>query len=506
LTQPLLIVGSSKESVKLAKGLQASLGDTLDVELWSQLTGGLSEQILESIELALKRADFAAFIFAPEDDLTIRDEKTKTVRDNVLLELGVARGLLGRKRAFIVRPSNATTEMRTATDLLGVIAAEYDAAEAKGTPDKIKRALLPAANKIREAAELLGFLHRPVITPPRRVKDVLSRGSTDGLPDLADAAIYIAEKQQHYFDDLRRYVTGSDVVPSKYLYWTPQGSAHWLEFCKLRRYQFYRDSVKVLKKHAKTLAKAIVDATGTAEVDFISVGSGDGEKDNILLSHLKTLLSGDEYIYYYPVDISDMLIFEAVRNALGKGLSRTQFRVKALLADFTKLERLRVFYEERASPNVFSVLGNTVGNADEDGLMTAVANAMLDGDLVLLEVNSGEPNTDAPVWHERVTLEHDFTPLTVFNVPFVPEDMTYSLIEGESAVTGTQSILATYKKAEIDKQLYNDIQLSIVHYYKHKEFLTHMSEKLDVSIIWSLPNPEDGVYLALGRRNGNGGK
>lgn len=459
----------------------------------------------ESIELALKRADFAAFIFAPEDDLTVRDEETKTVRDNVLLELGVARGLLGRKRAFIIRPSTATAEMRTATDLLGVIAAEYNAAEAKGPSDKIKRALLPAANKIRETTEPLAFRQRPTITPPRRVRDVLPRGSTDGLPDLADAAIYIAEKQQHYFDDLRRYVTGHDIVPSKYLYWTPQGSAHWLEFCKLRRYQFYRDSVKVLKKHAKALATAIVEATGTAEVDFISVGSGDGEKDNILLSRLKALLSGDEYIYYYPIDISDMLLCEAVRNALGKGLSRTQFRVKALLADFTKLERLRSFYEERPSPNVFSVLGNTVGNADEDGLMTAVANAMFDGDLVLLEVNSGEPKTDDPIWRERVTIEHDFTPLTVFNVPLVLENMTYSLTEGESAVTGTQSILATYKKAEIDKKPYDNISLSIVHYYKHKEFLTHMSEKLDVSIIWYLPSPEEGVYLALGRRDGNGG-
>ena len=34
----------------------------------------------------------------------------------------------------MVRPSNTTAEMRTATDLLGVIAAEYDATEAKAQP------------------------------------------------------------------------------------------------------------------------------------------------------------------------------------------------------------------------------------------------------------------------------------------------------------------------------------------------------------------------------------
>lgn len=500
MPKPLLIIGSSKESLNLARGLQASLGDTVDVELWSQMIGGLSEQILDSFENRLARADFAAFIFAPDDDLTVRDEKTKTVRDNVLLELGVARGMLGSTRAFIVRPSNAPGEIRTATDLLGIIAAEYDATDAKGSAEDIKRALLSCANKIRESAVLLGFREGIVPEPSRRVKGVLPRGGTESLAEQADAAIYVADKRGKYFEELQGFVTGKNVVPSKYLYWTPQGSAHWLQFCELEQYKFYSDSVKVLEQHAETVAQEIINAVGSAELDFISIGSGDGIKDNLILRHLHGKLHKDEYIYYYPVDISDMLIIEAVRNALSKGVPKEQFRVKALIADFVRLEKLQAFYEERPSPNVFSVLGNTVGNADERNLMKALADAMLPGDLVLMEVNAGEPDVSDPVWGDLVTREHDFTPLTVFNVPFNPDLIEYKSIKRESAVAGTQSILASYKEADIDGDTAKGIKLSIVHYYNHKNFLSYMARTLNVKVLWSTPEPDKGVYLALAMR------
>jgi uncharacterized SAM-dependent methyltransferase len=503
LTRPLIVIGSSRENEGLAEALQENLGDKLDVLLWTQMfTGTLSRQVLEVFEGELDVADFAAFIFAPDDDLSIRGEKTKTVRDNVILELGVARGLLGRERAFIVRPTDASADLREISDLGGVIAATYDGKEAQGERAKQKRALLSAANEIRATAQPLSFRPRPPTAPPRRVDGVLDRGSTERLPDLADAAIYIADKQQNYFKELRNFLTGVDVVPSKYLYWTPQGSAHWLEFCKLKRYQFYENSMQVLKAHVGTLVREIVKATGTAEIDFVSVGSGNGEKDHILLRHLGTSLGPEQFIYYYPVDISGMLIFEAVRTALGRGLSRKKFKVKALIADFVKLEKLQAFYEERSSPNVFSVLGNTVGNADEDELMKAVADAMLEGDLVLMEVNASEPDISDPIWSDRVTVGHDFTPLTVFNVPLRADLMEYSVIEGISTVQGTKSILASYREALIEGKQSEDIKLSIVHYYKHQQFLEHMKDKLNVRILWSSPKPEHGVYLALGIRDG----
>ena len=273
-----------------------------------------------------------------------------------------------------------------------------------------------------------------------------------------------------------------------------------MQFCELGQYKFYSDSKEILEQHAETVAQKIVEAVGSAELDFISIGSGDGVKDNLILRHLHTKLHTGEYIYYYPVDISDMLIIEAVRNALSKGVPKEQFRVKALVADFVRLEKLQAFYEERPSPNVFSVLGNTVGNADERNLMKALADAMLPGDLVLMEVNAGEPDVNDPVWEDLVTREHDFTPLTVFNVTFDPDLIEYKSIKKKSAVAGTQSILASYKEADINGDTAKAIKLSIVHYYNHENFLSHMSRTLNVKVLWSSPEPEKGVYLALAMR------
>lgn len=68
--------------------------------------------------------DFAIFVFTPDDLATIRDQKKLIVRDNVLFELGLFIGTLGKQRCFIVKPRDA--ELHFPTDLLGLTPADYD--------------------------------------------------------------------------------------------------------------------------------------------------------------------------------------------------------------------------------------------------------------------------------------------------------------------------------------------------------------------------------------------
>jgi uncharacterized SAM-dependent methyltransferase len=503
LSEPRILICSSQESTAIAKALQENLSDELDAQLWTEAMLPLSSPILGGLEKRIDAVDFAAFIFAPDDELLLRGEATKAVRDNVILELGIARGSLGAERAFIVRPADDSDPLRTATDIAGLVSAVYSAFDAASKDTETRRgALRKAAISIKSTASELGPRNIPFAAADkakRRVTGVLPRGGTESLAEQADAAIYVADKRDNYFEELRGFVKDRKIVPSKYLYWTPQGSAHWLEFCELEQYKFYADSVLVLERHARSIAQKIVEATGTAELDYVSVGSGDGIKDNLILRELHNKLLPDEYIYYYPVDISDMLIIEAVRNVL-QGLPKDKFRVKALIADFVRLEKLQAFYEERRSPNIFSVLGNTVGNADERKLIKSLAEAMLPGDLVLIEVNAGKPDIGDPVWNDVVTREHDFTPLTVLNVAFDPDLVEYKPIKNASAVQGTQSILASCKEAKIEGDLARDIKLSIVHYYDYEQFLSYMARKLKVTVLWSTPKPEKGIYLALGMR------
>jgi uncharacterized SAM-dependent methyltransferase len=460
----------------------------------------LSQQVLDSLEEAFEEADFAAFVLSPDDKLEHRGKKTGGTRDNVLIEFGLARGLLGKERSFLVLPTLSEEEFHLPSDVLGLTGGtyEYDPQAAKTNPTELKRKLLDAANSIRAEARRQKARPKPADSHSRRVSTVLDRGSTDALNELADAAIYVADKRHEYPTSLRRFVRNGDIVPSKYLYWTPQASEHWLELCRHKKYQFYRKSLKALRTYAEEIVNEIVNATGTAEIDLVSVGSGDGVKDNVLLRHLKKKLEGGEFIYYYPVDISDTLIVEAIGNALRGGLQREAFRVKALIADFLKLEKLKSFYEERPAANLFSVLGNTVGNADEEELLESVSEAMLPGDLVLLEVNVGKASLEDSVWSDPVTLEHDFTPLSVLNVPFDPTKMVYSELQDGGIVDGTNSIVASYKEAKIGRKRVKDIQLSVVHYYDQDHFLAAIQERMNVTVVWHETSGD--VLLALAKR------
>jgi predicted nucleotide-binding protein len=291
---PLMFIGSSTESRHIADALQENLRDDLDVFVWSQLGFLPSRDAMTSLERSLDESDFAASIFAPDDDLLSRGDITAVVRDNVLFECGLFMGRLGRERTFIVQPASSTNTHHIPTDLFGLTVLTYAPDALRGSEDDKTRALLKAANEIRVVARRLKRMPR---SAQRRVDGVLSRGSTASIASVADGAIHVADKRHEYFQTLRRYLRNGDLVPSKYLYWSPQGSSHWLELCSHNTYPYYRNSVALLRKHAKALVAQVTTSTGTAEIDLISVGSGDGTKDNILLRHLKDAL----YAFRSPV-------------------------------------------------------------------------------------------------------------------------------------------------------------------------------------------------------------
>jgi uncharacterized SAM-dependent methyltransferase len=86
-----------------------------------------------------------------------------------------------------------------------------------------------------------------------------------------------------------------------------------------------------------------------------------------------------------------------------------RLRLKAVLGDFTELKRLSMIYEARPKPNLFTVLGNTLGNADEEQLLRALGDSMVEGDFVLLEVNVGSAQKTLEASEDIVYRQHDFT-------------------------------------------------------------------------------------------------
>jgi len=149
-TRPSIFVGSSTEGLKIAKALHVLLDPACEVTIWSQGVFGLSQGTLESLVLALDQFDFAILVLTPDDLGISRDQINSTPRDNVLFELGLFMGGLGRDRTFIVY--DRTSHLKLPSDLAGVTAATFE----PHSSGNLQGALGAAATRIEERIERLG--------------------------------------------------------------------------------------------------------------------------------------------------------------------------------------------------------------------------------------------------------------------------------------------------------------------------------------------------------------
>jgi hypothetical protein len=123
-TRPAVFVGSSTEGSPIAEALQVLLDRECEVELWSQGVFGLTQGNLESLVLALERFDFAVLVLTPDDLLIRRGAHQPVARDNVVFELGLFVGGLGRERTFMLYDRTAAPDLPS--DLAGVTAATFE--------------------------------------------------------------------------------------------------------------------------------------------------------------------------------------------------------------------------------------------------------------------------------------------------------------------------------------------------------------------------------------------
>jgi hypothetical protein len=151
MSRPALFVGSSTEGLRVAEAVQVGLDETCEVELWTQGVFGLGQGTLESLVLALPRFDFAVLVLTA-DDLTIsRGTQKLAARDNVLFELGLFIGSLGRERTFILY--DRTDPPVLPSDFSGVTVATF-APHASGN---LEAALGAPCARIRAVVEKLSI-------------------------------------------------------------------------------------------------------------------------------------------------------------------------------------------------------------------------------------------------------------------------------------------------------------------------------------------------------------
>lgn len=151
--KPRIFVGSSVEALNIANAIQENLDYDANVTVWNQGIFQLSSSTLDDLIAALGNFDFAIFVFKPDDITIMRNDKKNTIRDNVIFELGLFVGRLGKDKVFFVTPRNSEP-FHLPTDLLGVAPGQFDINREDGN---LKAALGPFCNQVRE--KLTNFVY-----------------------------------------------------------------------------------------------------------------------------------------------------------------------------------------------------------------------------------------------------------------------------------------------------------------------------------------------------------
>jgi len=155
MIKPRIFIGSSTEHLDIAYAIQENLQYDSESTVWTQGIFKLSKTNLDSLIEALSEFDFAIFVFHPDDITQIRNQSFETVRDNLIFELGLFMGKLGKENVFFLIP-NSVEKLHLPTDLLGVNPGCYNDKRRDGN---LKASLGPFCNQVRNRIKDFTYLN-----------------------------------------------------------------------------------------------------------------------------------------------------------------------------------------------------------------------------------------------------------------------------------------------------------------------------------------------------------
>jgi CRP/FNR family cyclic AMP-dependent transcriptional regulator len=149
--KPRLFIGSSTERLSVAQKIQSGLShDNVLVEVWTDGVFQASDDTLSSLMNVAENSDFGVLVLGSDDVVIRRGDELNVPRDNVIFELGLFIGAVGRNRTFIVKPRDKTLALPT--DLLGITPIDY----AEGDDSTLTARIAPVCTQLRSLISTLG--------------------------------------------------------------------------------------------------------------------------------------------------------------------------------------------------------------------------------------------------------------------------------------------------------------------------------------------------------------
>jgi predicted nucleotide-binding protein len=142
---------SSVESLPVARAVQSAFEhDPFVCTVWTDGVFRIANYTVEALEAAIDDSDFAVAIAHADDMTAVRGQDWPTPRDNVVFELGLFMGRLGRSRAILMEPRDE--KVKLPSDLTGITTIPYRFEQGAD----MAALLAPACNKLRDHIKMMG--------------------------------------------------------------------------------------------------------------------------------------------------------------------------------------------------------------------------------------------------------------------------------------------------------------------------------------------------------------
>jgi predicted nucleotide-binding protein len=150
-----VFIGSSQQHLAIAKAVGSRLRKCgAAVTVWDEQVFVGNKSYLDTLLETFAKFDFSIFIWAPDDVTKSKESVSASTRDNVVLESGLALGIMGRQHVFII----AEKEVKIPSDFSGIAFADYDGGLAAKEPDEAVQSACNAISSAHRVHVVLGLL------------------------------------------------------------------------------------------------------------------------------------------------------------------------------------------------------------------------------------------------------------------------------------------------------------------------------------------------------------